>query len=80
MHVTCSPLRGVWQCGTEGPCSELTQNIVPTMNSACCQDASDCSESGFPLRCSQACAEIYLPVNPLSLSLSLSLCSLSRSC
>ena len=54
-------LRGVWQCGTEGPCSELTQNIVPTMNTACCQDSSDCSESGFPLRCSQACAEIYLP-------------------
>ena len=52
------------------------------MNSACCQDASDCSESGFPLRCSQACAEIYLPVPPSLpplLYLSLSLCLSRRS-
>ena len=37
------------------------EEVLPSVNTVCCQHDGDCNEDGFPIRCSQACAELYLP-------------------
>lgn len=46
-------------CGSD-PCSSITVDILPSVNTVCCQNDGDCDD-GFPIRCSEACAELYLP-------------------
>ena len=48
-------------CGSVDPCADITEQMLPTMNTVCCSEPGACNEDGVPQTCSQDCADIYVP-------------------